>query len=89
MIICLKLFDLSTASTAAWFTWSLSAALANQLRIWSYRLMDCQVESRHLLTMGARSIPRAEFLSILRASIDRKPDQHDWRFTWQWSGPEV
>ncbi|MEI4850485.1 leucyl/phenylalanyl-tRNA--protein transferase, partial [Klebsiella pneumoniae] len=32
--------------------------LANQLREWGYRIMDCQVESGHLLRMGARSIQR-------------------------------
>jgi leucyl/phenylalanyl-tRNA--protein transferase len=63
--------------------------LARQLTEWGYQLMDCQVESDHLLTMGARSIPRAEFLSILRASVDRKPGTSDWHLTWQWPGPEV
>ena len=63
--------------------------LAHQLNAWGYRIMDCQVESRHLLTMGARVIPREEFLSILRASIDQKPDQTDWTFRWQWPGPEA
>ncbi|MGM0953273.1 MAG: leucyl/phenylalanyl-tRNA--protein transferase [Pseudomonadota bacterium] len=63
--------------------------LARQLTEWGYQLMDCQVESDHLLTMGARSIPRAEFLSILRACVDRKPGTSDWHFTWQWPGPEV
>jgi len=63
--------------------------LANQLRLWDYRLMDCQVENRHLLSMGARSIPRSEFLSILRANIDQPPNQKNWQFTWEWSGPEV
>ncbi|HAZ88855.1 MAG TPA: leucyl/phenylalanyl-tRNA--protein transferase, partial [Marinobacter adhaerens] len=41
-----------------------------------------------LLTMGARTIPREEFLSILRMSIDQKPDQTDWTFRWRWPGPE-
>ncbi len=63
--------------------------LARQLADWGYQLMDCQVESDHLLTMGASSIPRAEFLSILRACVDRKPGTSDWNFTWQWPGPEV
>ena len=62
--------------------------LAHQLQLWGYRIMDCQVESRHLLTMGARTIPREEFLSILRMSIDQKPDQTDWTFRWRWPGPE-
>jgi leucyl/phenylalanyl-tRNA--protein transferase len=63
--------------------------LAHQLADWGYRIMDCQVESPHLLTMGARCIPRSEFLSILRASVDRPPAQPDWNLTWQWPGPEV
>ncbi|MBZ2167778.1 leucyl/phenylalanyl-tRNA--protein transferase [Marinobacter sp. F4216] len=63
--------------------------LANQLKAWNYRLMDCQVESRHLLTMGARSIPRSEFLSILRDCVDQHPSQADWELRWQWPGPEV
>ena len=63
--------------------------LAHQLQLWGYRIMDCQVESRHLLTMGARTIPREKFLSILRMSIDQKPDQTDWTFRWRWPGPEA
>ena len=62
--------------------------LARQLAAWGYQLMDCQVESRHLMSMGARTIPRAEFLSILRACVKRKADQPDWTFTWQWPRPE-
>ena len=63
--------------------------LANQLRDWGYQIMDCQVESGHLLRMGARSIPRSEFLSILRTCVDSSPDHSDWGFRWQWPGPEV
>ncbi len=63
--------------------------LAHQLQEWGYRIMDCQVESHHLLTMGARTIPRSEFLSIIEEYADRKPDQPDWTFNWQWHGPEA
>lgn len=63
--------------------------LAHQLKAWGYDLLDCQVESSHLLSMGARSIPRPEFLSILGASVDRNPAQKDWSFQWRWPGPEV
>lgn len=61
--------------------------LAHQLDQWGYRVMDCQVESSHLLKMGARSIPRSEFLSILRAGVDRSPNQSSWQLQWQWPGP--
>ncbi|SFM51817.1 leucyl/phenylalanyl-tRNA--protein transferase [Marinobacter zhejiangensis] len=63
--------------------------LARQLKAWGYEVLDCQVESPHLLSMGARSIPRSEFLSILRACIDRTPAQKSWNFQWRWPGPEV
>ena len=63
--------------------------LARQLDSWGYALMDCQVESGHLLRMGARSIPRDQFLSILKANVDQRPDQHDWEIHWHWQKPEV
>jgi len=63
--------------------------LSRQLANWGYRLVDCQVPSEHLLSMGARTIPRTEFLSILRQCVERKPDQPDWNFNWRWPGPEV
>ncbi|MEX2474828.1 leucyl/phenylalanyl-tRNA--protein transferase [Marinobacter sp.] len=61
--------------------------LAHQLNEWGYQLIDCQVESSHLLKMGARTIPRREFLSILRAGVDRSPSQNSWQSQWQWPGP--
>lgn len=63
--------------------------IARQLDCWGYRLMDCQVESGHLLRMGARSIPRRQFLSILRDNVGRKSAQSSWRMDWQWQGPEI
>ena len=42
-----------------------------------YALIDCQVPSAHLLRMGARLIPRREFLAILAHSTvprSRGPD---------------
>ncbi|HLV77479.1 MAG TPA: leucyl/phenylalanyl-tRNA--protein transferase [Marinobacter sp.] len=63
--------------------------LARQLTLWGYHIIDCQVASDHLLSMGARTIPRAEFLSILRTYADQEPEQDDWAFNWRWPGPEV
>ncbi|PSF04947.1 leucyl/phenylalanyl-tRNA--protein transferase [Marinobacter fuscus] len=61
--------------------------LARQLEQWGYQIMDCQVESDHLISMGARCIPRAEFLSILRTSIQQQGPK-DWHLNWQWPGRE-
>ncbi len=58
--------------------------LCAQLRRWGYRIIDCQVESGHLLRMGARTIPRTEFLTILKNNVDQSPDPTSWRPDWQW-----
>lgn len=42
------------------------AALIQQLRHWGFQLIDCQVHSLHLQSLGAVSIPRAEFLAQLK-----------------------
>ncbi|MGV3459956.1 MAG: leucyl/phenylalanyl-tRNA--protein transferase [Flavobacterium sp.] len=41
--------------------------LARQLQQQNYRLLDCQVHNRHLESLGAREIPRQEFIKILRS----------------------
>lgn len=41
--------------------------LARQLQAWGYVLIDCQVSSAHLQSMGAVDISRAEFQQQLRA----------------------
>lgn len=39
--------------------------LAQQLEKWGFRLIDCQVSSPHLSSLGAVEIPRAEFVERL------------------------
>jgi leucyl/phenylalanyl-tRNA--protein transferase len=36
--------------------------LVRQLERWGFELVDCQMSTEHLATLGAREIPRAEFL---------------------------
>ena len=57
--------------------------VARQLERWGYHLMDCQVENDHLLSMGAERIPRSDFLSIIRESVQCQPG-HEWRMDWHW-----
>ena len=59
-------------------------AICQQLARWGYRLMDCQVENDHLLTLGAHTIPRTEFLSILQENVDQSPDQSGWHIDSPW-----
>jgi leucyl/phenylalanyl-tRNA--protein transferase len=54
-------------------------ALAQQVQLQGGRLIDCQVASAHLESLGARSIPRREFVSELATAIpDLQPDPR-WR----------
>lgn len=39
--------------------------LCARLRHWGYALIDCQMQTAHLLSMGARTIPRRLFLEAL------------------------
>lgn len=64
----------SDASKVA-FVW-----LVRQLAAWGYDLVDCQIETDHLRRFGARDIPRAQFLSRLRAGLDAPPPTGPWRF---------
>lgn len=56
------------------------AALCKQLNRWQFQLIDCQVESPHLLTLGCKTIPRPQFLSILEKEVTSKALNQNWDF---------
>ena len=39
------------------------ARLAAQLDRWSYPLIDCQLETEHLMSLGAEPMPRRQFVA--------------------------
>jgi leucyl/phenylalanyl-tRNA--protein transferase len=39
-----------------------------------YGLIDCQVRTEHLVRMGAREIPRREFLALLEDALIKRPE---------------
>jgi leucyl/phenylalanyl-tRNA--protein transferase len=41
------------------------AHLVEQLKEWEFGLIDCQVHSSHLASLGAEDVPRGEFLELL------------------------
>lgn len=45
------------------------ALLVHQLKEWDYRLIDCQVSTRHLIRFGAREVPRRAFLKMLKEAL--------------------
>ena len=53
--------------------------MVKQLHSWGYELIDCQVSSPHLLSLGAEEIPRAEFQSLLKRYCGLAPEPLAWR----------
>lgn len=70
-----SMFSLKPNSSKVAFT-----SLCKQLDIWGYAIVDCQVENPHLLSLGASTLDRSEFLSILKNNIDLAPHAHSWKF---------
>lgn len=56
------------------------AHLAAQLRRWNFGMIDCQMNTPHLASLGAREIPRAEFIQRLQELIHYPDIGHIWRF---------
>ena len=55
------------------------ACLATQLTRWGFELIDCQMSTSHLASLGAREIPRAEFLQHVRRLIGQPAPASPWR----------
>lgn len=53
--------------------------LDRQLAAWNFGLLDCQVASEHLQRLGARTLPRSEFLALLHEAAQRPAPQR-WQF---------
>ena len=54
--------------------------LTRLLALWNFSLIDCQVTTSHLASFGAREVPRAEFLKLLKAALRYKTRQGKWEF---------
>ena len=55
------------------------AHLVRQLERWQFRMIDCQMNTAHLASLGAREIPRAEFITRLEELVNCEPVTH-WQF---------
>ena len=53
--------------------------LVKQLSAWTYRLIDCQVSSDHLLSLGAEEIPRSRFADFLNQYCEQPPHPQAWQ----------
>lgn len=54
-------------------------ALAGHLKRHDYVLLDSQVPNPHTTSLGARAVPRRDFLALLRAHLDTPPLGQPWR----------
>jgi leucyl/phenylalanyl-tRNA--protein transferase len=62
----------SNASKAAFIT------MVKILQERGFGLIDCQVRSDHLLSLGAREIPRGIFLILLQDLLSHETYRGDW-----------
>jgi leucyl/phenylalanyl-tRNA--protein transferase len=53
--------------------------LARQLARWGVPFIDCQVSSDHLISLGARELPRRQFLDRIAGLVDLPAIPSPWR----------
>jgi leucyl/phenylalanyl-tRNA--protein transferase len=56
------------------------AGLARQLARWDFQLIDCQVHTSHLVSMGANTMSRNEFVYILKKACALPGPAAPWVF---------
>lgn len=54
--------------------------LARQLEAWGFGLIDCQMETPHLASMGARTLPRVAFTARLAELVNLPHLPGPWHF---------
>jgi leucyl/phenylalanyl-tRNA---protein transferase len=54
--------------------------LVRQLQRWGFTLIDCQLPSAHLFSLGAEEIRRRDFLARLDQALAQPEDRGRWRF---------
>jgi len=54
-------------------------ALTRTLQDWGFRLIDCQVSSAHLASLGAEEIPRQQFLMQLEQALKQPGHGGPWQ----------
>ncbi len=53
--------------------------LCDRLRQWGYQIIDCQVNSEHLVKLGAKTLPKYIFEDLLNEYIKSSPSDAAWR----------
>jgi leucyl/phenylalanyl-tRNA--protein transferase len=52
--------------------------LVRKLAAWNFSLIDCQVTTQHLMSLGAREVPRSEFLAMLENALEQPTRRGIW-----------
>ncbi len=55
------------------------AYLVDVLIKWRYQLIDCQVHTNHLISLGAEEISRKRFTYLLNTLCNKPPDPDAWK----------
>ena len=55
-------------------------SLVRQLKKWGFTLIDCQQETNHLASLGAKAIPRKQFLAHLQQNPLEATKVGSWHF---------
>lgn len=64
--------DVSNASKVGFIT------LVQDLLTQGFEMIDCQVHTEHLQSLGAEEIPRQKFMSILDSTLEKNTLQGNW-----------
>ncbi len=67
----------SNASKVAFVT------LVQQLLKWKFTLIDCQITTAHLMSLGAHEIPRSEFMKMLGSALTVPTRKGKWNFCYK------
>lgn len=54
--------------------------LCQQLTAWGFDMIDCQIASQHLQSLGAVEMPRDRFLARLRPAVQQEGRVGTWRY---------
>ena len=58
--------------------------LVKQLERWGFGMIDCQMKTIHLASLGAREITRIEFAQKLKQLVASPNQDQKWHFDYVW-----
>ena len=54
------------------------AALVERLKVWDFHMIDAQITTRHLISLGAKEVPRSIFLNRLAQALNFPTKKGIW-----------